>query len=283
MVAALVDIDELTKAIDHLEPLPQSTTRLASLLLDDDSDLDEIVRVSSLDQALTASLLRMANSAASAGRRNIVNPKDAVMRLGRGTILSLVMASGVQSRMVAAIPQYGLSERALWSHSVAAAVAAEVIPKFCEVPVPPEAYASALLHDIGKLVMCRFLSPEIMEFLRQAYEEGGLSPFDAEREVLQVHHAELGGLVARHWGLPDGIVNGINYHHDPSEGGERIGYVVYLANVTAHVVESDPDEEVSLPSDFEETIGELGVSLERFEKLCATTEEKFQQVQSVYG
>lgn len=88
--------------------------------------------------------------------------------------------------------------------------------------------------------------------------------------------------MARHWSLPDGIVKGINWHHDPSERGESIGYIVYHANVTAHVVESDPDEEVSLPSDFEETIGELGVSLERFEKLCETTEEKFQQVQSAY-
>ena len=95
------------------------------------------------------------------------------MRLGRGTILSLAMASGVQSRMVGAIPQYGLSERALWSHSVAAAVAAEVVPKFCKVPVPPEAYAAALLHDIGKLVMSRFLSPEIMGFCERLTKRAG--------------------------------------------------------------------------------------------------------------
>ena len=172
MIPTLLDFDEMIQEIDHLEPLPQSTSRLASLLLDEDADLDEIVRVSSLDQALTARLLRMANSAASASRRDIVTPKDAVLRLGRGTILSLAMASSVQKQMGEAIPQYGLSEKALWRHSVAAAVAAELIPKYCKVNVPPESYAAALLHDVGKLVMCRFLSPEIMEFLRRAHEEG---------------------------------------------------------------------------------------------------------------
>ena len=95
MVATSLDTDELNQAIDSLEPLPQSTTRLASLLLDDDSNLDEIVRVCCLDQALTARLLLMANSAASASHWTIVNPKAAALRLGRGTILSLATASAV--------------------------------------------------------------------------------------------------------------------------------------------------------------------------------------------
>ncbi len=49
MIPTLLDFDEMIQEIDHLEPLPQSTSRLASLLLDEDADLDEIVRVSSLE------------------------------------------------------------------------------------------------------------------------------------------------------------------------------------------------------------------------------------------
>ncbi len=94
--------------------------------------------------------------------------------------------------------------------------------------------------------------------------------------------SRLGGLVARHWNLPESIVKGINYHHKPSEGVDNVCYVVYLANETAHVVESESDEERTLPADFEANIAELEISLQGFAKLCAATEERFHQIQSVY-
>ena len=60
---------------------------------------------------------------------------------------------------------------------------------------------------------------------------------DAEREVLTVHHGELGGLIAQHWNLPDIIVRGIMYHHDPehcTETDNRICHLLCAADWIAH-------------------------------------------------
>ena len=48
-------------------------------------------------------------------------------------------------------------------------------------------------------------------------EEGHCNPLQAEMEILEVNHAELGGLIARHWGLPDIIALGVQYHHAPTD------------------------------------------------------------------
>ena len=57
--------------------------------------------------------------------------------------------------------------------------------------------------------------PATLELLDRATEEGGRSRLHAESELLGVHHGELGGLIAQHWKLPDGIVRGVTFHHDP--------------------------------------------------------------------
>ena len=69
--------------------------------------------------------------------------------------LDLVQATagGVRGTFARAIPEYGLSEGELWRHSVGSALAAESAQSFCDVPLPPETYAAALLHDTGKLAV----------------------------------------------------------------------------------------------------------------------------------
>ena len=62
--------------------------------------------------------------------------------------------------MQSAIPAYSLPEGALWRHSVAAAVAVDAMQSCQRTPVPSETFTAALLHDVGKLVMGRFMSPD---------------------------------------------------------------------------------------------------------------------------
>jgi len=159
--------------------------------------------------------------------------REAVARLGVRTLLSLATAVGVQKRMGQALPEYGLTEGALWRHSVAAALAAESAQAYCTTPLPPETYVAALLHDVGKLVMARFLDADVLRLLAAAREQGGLSSLRAESELVLVHHGELGGLIAQHWQLPERVVTGIIHHHTPDQAGDVIADAVHLANIAA--------------------------------------------------
>ena len=132
----MIDIKALTRAANDIEALPQSVTRLAALTAGDRWTLQDVEEVVRLDQALTLRLLRAANSAASASAVPIVTVRDAVVRLGIKTLLSLATAVGVQKRLKQGVPEFGLSEGELWRHSVAAALAAESAQGFCEVSLP---------------------------------------------------------------------------------------------------------------------------------------------------
>ena len=279
----MIDLRALTKAANELEPLPASVTRLAGLVAGEDWDMRDVEQTVSLDQALSFRLLRLANSAAAGGFVQIVTIRDAIVRMGVGALLSLATAACVQKRLESSLPQYGYGEGELWRHSVASALAAEAAVGVCRVPLPPESYAASLLHDIGKLVLARFLDPDVLRVLSLAREEGQLSSLQAEAETLGVHHAELGGLVAQHWNLPARIVTGITHHHTPDESGDVVADLTHIANVVAKKVGTGTvasEQDLALnPGSLER----LKLTPERFEDLVATVAKRLEAVLTRYA
>jgi HD-like signal output (HDOD) protein len=279
----VIDLQALTRSASHLEALPTSVTRLAAAAAKENWNAQEIEQIVSLDQALSLRLLRAANSAASAARMPIATIREAVVRVGLGSLLSLATATSVKRSLSGAIPEYGLSEGEMWRHAVGAALAAESAQAFCGVTLPPETYAAALLHDIGKLVLARFLEPDILRLLAQAREEGHMSSLRAEAELLTVHHGELGGLIAQHWQLPDRLVTGIMHHHTPELAGDVIADAVHVANIAAKHVGAGHyvDEDDRRPQ--ADSLERLNLTGETFDRLCRQVQKRLDQVLAQYG
>lgn len=280
----MIDLQQVTQAANDLDPLPASATRLAALVDNPDVGIDQIAEVIAFDQALTMKMLRAANSVASASATVVTSVYEAVSRMGAAQVIAFAVASHAKSILTKAVPGYGLSENQLWRHSVLAALAAEVLPRVTRVAVPPDAFTAALLHDIGKLVLNRFLTPEVVALIRRAQIEGNLSPFQAEVEVIQVHHAEVGGLVAQRWALPERIVRAIHYHHDPEHGDDELCDIVYVANKAANTIEPmrptvHPDEIQIGP----EVAERLGLEDGAFDELCAGVKKRFGEVSARFG
>lgn len=282
----MINLDSLISGATEMEPLPASTSRLAQLIARTDWDLDEIVDVIQLDLSLTGKLLGMANSVLSGAAEPIRTVQQAVGRMGSGTVLSLAVGSCVQQQLQQPLPLYGIDEGGLWRHSVASALAAENAACYCSAPVPPETYAAALLHDVGKLVMQRHLGPTEVRALRRLREDTGLSWVDAEEEALSINHAKIGQLVARSWCLPDGIADAVGGHHRPElvEGrrGRLVSSVVSLADLVAKSVDSD--REGTPPIEYASTLcDDLGMTQAGLASLCADVDERLGEVLGLYG
>jgi putative nucleotidyltransferase with HDIG domain len=99
----------------------------------------------------------------------------------------------------------------IFKHSLYVAVAAEVFAKRTLVEDPSKAFSVALVHDIGKLLLLTILK-EYGEIVEEA-EITGQDLSVLERERLGVDHSEVGGLLARRWGLPSLFVHVISEHH----------------------------------------------------------------------
>lgn len=232
--------ERLLRQADALEPLPATATRLVTLLSQSEwmiRDVEEVVR---LDLGLTARVLRFANSAWTAHLASVSTVRDALMRIGVGTALSLAIAEGVRPRLLKPLPAFDLQPGRLWQHAVAAALATEIVTKRARTPIPPETVTAALLHDVGKVVLDEVMDEATLTALRRAWSSGTLSRIEAECQVLGMDHGELGGYMARHWGLPERVAAAITHHHTPAAAQSTICDVVHLANGVAKLAGFGP-------------------------------------------
>jgi putative nucleotidyltransferase with HDIG domain len=253
-----------------------SVTRLAALVCRGTPELHDVVAIVRFDQALTAALLATANSSWSASRTRITTVHDAVVRLGTAPVLSLAFGAAVRGRLDRPVPEYGLGEGELWRHSVAASIAAELLMRRATPRPPVETSTAALLHDIGKLVMVRFLDEPSLATLQLA-AEAGVGRRHAEHDVLGVDHAELGGLIAQTWRLPNSLVRGIGYHHDPVLGAELICYAVHLSDVIAKIVGTGTDDNADLET-YATAVHELGLRSDDVDEICRDVECRLGEV-----
>jgi putative nucleotidyltransferase with HDIG domain len=222
-----------------------------------------------LDQALTANVLRMANSVMGSARTQIETVKDAVVRLGTAQIFKLAVGSQVAGPMSTACPGYELAEHELWRHSVAAALAAEYLSEITPQPIPKLAFTSALLHDIGKLLLGRDLGGEVLENILSIMHQEHITFLEAEHRVLGTDHAEVGGEIARHWAFPEPLIEAITFHHDPDQQPSLLLDAVHLSNAVAKFIGVGLGREQMNMDVSSETPKRMGLSIPQLETLCA--------------
>lgn len=282
LMPSTVDSEAVIAEAKSLPPMPPSAVRLASLISSHQYEVREVAEIAAFDPMLTLRLIRAANSAFQAGKVPVATVKDAVLRLGSAQTLALAVAGHARPLLQRALAEYGLEEGRLWSHSLAAAVAVECMTPHCRVSIPPEAFTAALLHDIGKVVMARFLERWILDLIKRAQVEGGLGPLEAETQVLDLHHGEIGGILAQHWKMPEGIVKGIIYHHTPEEGNDLVCHVVFAANHLAKATEASLGGQPIELKISDRNLSEIGLNPENLGNLQSDCVSRFEELRSQF-
>ena len=233
----MLNHNEIIRIAQELEPLPPSCSRLAALAADECPDVLEVIEIFRQDPVLTGKLLKLANSVAFGAPRTIGTVKEAVLRLGTTSVFGLAVSIASRPKLETRVPAYDLQSGALWRHSLTAALSTGVLTMRLSGRVPPLAFTSALLHDIGKLILGPMITTDLLAGLEHAVEGAGLLPFQAESEILSVHHGEVAGIIAQAWQLPEGIVRGVTHHHDPQATDDPHAVFTFMANIVARKCE----------------------------------------------
>lgn len=227
----MIELNGLLDRIDALPPLPATSIRLVNVIGDPSASVTDIVEVIKYDQALTSEVLRLCNSAYFGLSRQIASLNDAMVCLGTLKLLQLVMS--VHANAMLNTPQigYGLEGGMLWRQSVATALAAADFAKRVRYANVNLAFTSGLLHDIGKIVLSRYVAEEFTAILTLVNEHK-LAFIEAERQVLGFDHTQVGGMVAERWKLPEPIVRCIKYQYEPQrlDPPDTLVDVIYLGN-----------------------------------------------------
>lgn len=255
------NIDPIVEEARRMMPFPSAAWSVWEAATDPETTGLKLQGIIERDPGLAAQILRIANSAAYGQSGKVADLRRAVHLLGTQKIAELALAAGCSSgfrrfetRMLRHID--------FWEHSFACAQLARAIAPSFGV-TPSEAYAAALLHDIGYLVLFAMRSADMHEIFEIAHENK-LEPCAVETEYLGFDHAHLGEALLRAWSLPEGICRAAGWHHDAANSATApLAAVVYLANRAANLAETWSDENESSDQDTLDAIGQrLGYSAE---------------------
>jgi HD-like signal output (HDOD) protein len=226
-------IREIIAQIDQLTPVPPIATQIMVLAQDPDSSMTRIAELILSDPAITANLIKTCNSAYLGLNRKVDSVQDAIVYVGLDHVVQLVLLSSVAQTFSKAPEGYGLGEGELWRHAVSSAHVAKILAaKFGLSRKKHTLYTAALLKDIGKLILGRFVAFSF-EQINILVNCKGFSFNDAEREIIGMNHEELGALVGQKWCFSDKLTYIIGHHHlsDESAREDLETSLVYLADI----------------------------------------------------
>jgi putative nucleotidyltransferase with HDIG domain len=222
----------LTAAFEALEAYPalaESRNRLLQLVREEQPSTADVVQAVESDVALVIAVLRISNRARSPKKGKIAAIPEAVTILTPGGVEALASRTQVYD-FFERTPVWDAAPERFRLHAVATQRAADHVARAIDYPDRNEILVSALLHDIGKLV----LAHAYPGYPRHIHG-GARTPEErvrAERRELGVDHAVVGGVLARRWGLPPRLASAIERHHVDDAQTEPA--IVRLGDMLAH-------------------------------------------------
>ncbi len=204
-----------------LAPAAATFGRLRTLLLDPETELEEIVQLIRLDPALTFHVVRMSNSVLFGMRERTDSLESAVGRVGFGELYRLVVLAAMQHVCQADLAAYRLKANRLWENAVATAAAAEVLAKRAGRD-PGLAYTAGLLRTLGRVILDGAATGQIYPG-----EAEWPSVEEWERQTFGTTSAAVTTTLLEHWRFPAELVESIRGHVNPlAEPESNIGACV---------------------------------------------------------
>ena len=209
--------DELIQRIrqcPNLPSLPAIAMQVLELAQKPDADIAEIARIICKDPAMSSKLLRTVNSSFYGRSQHVSTISHALVILGLQSVKTLVLGFSLVTNL-SKNKGKGFKHITYWRRSIFAATAARTLAAKIGLVQQEEAFLTALLKDIGMLVLDLVLEEKYGEIHAKVSTHEEL--LVAERATLGMTHAEVGGVLAEQWKLPPLLSTPIAFHHTPEK------------------------------------------------------------------
>ncbi len=219
----------LEQKVDLPSP-PGIAVQILNTVQKENFSMDDLEKIISADPALTSKLLRLANSSFYGSHNKIGNINRALSLLGTNVIkniaLSFVIAADLRNTDVS-----DFDFDYFWKRSVTCAVAAELV-SISAGNKDEDIFVTALLQDIGVLVMFLSLGKDYLDVLNKAVSDDKVLLAKIEQEKYKFDHQNFGALLLEDWGLPTTITEPMRYHHVPHNAPENIQQKALILHVS---------------------------------------------------
>lgn len=204
----------LASRIERLPTLPAVAVEVLELTRDPGVSIDDLIAVVSRDPALSARLVRLANSSVFRRGDPVSTLREASLRLGIKTVkvmaLSFTLAQAVPRRA-----DSRFDHASFWRRAIVTTVAARTLARLVRCPYEDEAFLCGLLGRIGELVLAEWSDPS-QPVGQLVVSDGGKTPAPSEMSPDDVLYA-LGSQLLRHWHLPEIIWRSVWFQSRPEQ------------------------------------------------------------------
>ncbi len=222
----------LTAAFEALEAFPvmvESRNRVLRLFEAGEPSTSDIVAAVESDVALCVGVLRLANQIDGRLKGRVESAVTGIEVLSPRAVQTIAARARTFDFFERTAVWQGIPER-FRLHAIATQRAADRLARELGFDARDRLMVSALLHDIGKLVLVHAYPG----YPRQVHGDARTPEerLQRERRELGVDHALVGGVLIRRWGLPRSLASVIERHH--AEDAEGDAALIRLADMLAH-------------------------------------------------
>ncbi|MBS0423896.1 MAG: HDOD domain-containing protein [Proteobacteria bacterium] len=196
--------------------LPDVVMRINDLIDSGEATNTELEHVISSDPALTAKLLRFANSTYFGFSGKVETVLKAISIVGQKELRNLVLASSVTSTFKD-IPSDLVDMDTFWNYSITCGVIARLLAS--SVDSRGRFFIAGLLHGVGWLILFNRY-PKESAMVLGCMSQGEDAVIQAERKIFGFTHAQLGGELLKQWKLPLNIRKMVEYQFNPMQEKE---------------------------------------------------------------
>ncbi|MDJ0838155.1 MAG: HDOD domain-containing protein [Acidobacteriota bacterium] len=214
------------KAIKHIKsmpPLSRATLGITRMIADENYNIADLVRLIETDITLAGRCLQSINSPLYGLKSRVETINRAVVLLGARNIAAMALQTGLSTVFKMNLEGYDSDQEDLWRNGLRTAIASRkiMIELMDDKKLADTAYATGLMHDIGKVVTAEFLREKSKQFVESAYIENEGNFLAAEDALFGINHTVIGEHIAKNWHLPESFAAVMRYHHTPSEAPEE--------------------------------------------------------------
>lgn len=226
-------IQSIIQNVEQLPSLPDVVSKIINMVNDPDVSFKHVADEIAKDQAITANILKLCNSAYFSKGKEISSIDRAIVILGLKEVKDIVVIATTKSVLNKVIVGYDLARGELWKHGVAVAMLAKKIATECnQKAIADIAFTGGIIHDVGKTVLALFVQSTFKDILNTVTEKS-ITFQEAEKVVMGFDHQQIGEQVAIKWKFPKVLQSIVRYHHEPMNAPDdhkMIVSIVHIAN-----------------------------------------------------
>jgi HD-like signal output (HDOD) protein len=217
----------------QLPEVPSVVFELSEIIADPLSSSADIARLVNQSPSLAALLLKIVNSAFYGFRSKVDSISRAVVMIGSKEISNLALGITIMEAFKD-IPRQVMDVTTFMEHSLGCGIVARILAAYANITATEQLFVSGLLHDIGRLVVCRYF-PEAMGLILADARRTSTSVMQSERVMAGKPHTQIGKTLIKKWKLPYALENNVLYHHNPSASpNPEAAAVVQMADIIMH-------------------------------------------------